>query len=147
MTFPLHSSLSSFSTFPSMQHHHFSDLTAPFPSLASLCTSLGMYLCSTRGYLCKSRQEKTSQNTKIHPFSINRYPNPRLPLTPTPTALCSTRKCVQETAAPHVRPLAHIQVHPGNGAMCDRRHVVDSVRCAVTVIKIGLSFTATGGEL
>lgn len=48
---------------------------------------------------------------------------------------------MKETAAPHVRPLAHGQVHPGNRAMCDRRHVADIERGAVTVIEITLNFT------
>lgn len=76
------------------------------------------------------------------PLRVNLYPAPLL-RTPTPPSppLCPTRKCAQETAVPHVRPLAHGQVHPGNGAMCDRRHVADTVRGVVTVIWITLNFT------
>lgn len=56
-----------------------------------------------------------------------------------PLLLCQTRKCAQETAVPHVRLLAPGQVHPGNGAMCDRPHVADSIQGAVTVIRISMN--------
>lgn len=75
--------------------------------------------------------DKALPNTLIYPC---------ITLTLRPPLLRRTRKCEQEAAVPHIRLLVLGQVHPGNGAMCDCRHAVDTVQGAVTVIKIRANF-------
>lgn len=89
-------------------------------------------------------EKSLSKNTNV-PHCPTLYPNSLPPLKPPPFFfLCQTRKHAQETAVPHVRLLACGQVHPGNGAMCDRRHVADTVQGAVTVIRITMNFIQIG---
>lgn len=68
------------------------------------------------------------------PLRLNLY-HPAPPPSP-PIPLSNQEVCAGNSCP----PTHNSQVHPGNGAMCDGRHVADIVRGVVTVIKITLNF-------
>lgn len=83
----------------------------------------------------------TNKPTLCSPHYSTRTPLIKPP-TNLPPPLWQTRKCAQETAVPHVRPPDPHQVHPGNGVMCDRRRVADTVWGVVTVIRITVNLNS-----
>lgn len=123
--------------------------SSPLPSGKSLISFLKVQILAWAAlvpshlwqiYPVWKRLHLTPLSTPTFTLPLSPYypPTPSLPSS-SPPLRCQTRKCAQETAVPHVRPLAPGQVHPGNGAMCDRRHVADTVRGAVTVIRIAMN--------